>query len=233
MDLQQYRTAQDLESRTLLQQLLLVLAALQGRPVTEQQVATFALALYPVVTSSRIRSFELARALITSINPRAPRVPVPEYRPEYLAKTLARYLVGLEDPNRAQRSVIETAAAVVRHTEQAGREGMISMVQADDDALGWARVARGGHTCAFCLLLVSRGPVYKSEATGAFRSHAACDCVVTPVYDRKNWPGREQYLAAERLYIEATAGETDKLNAFRRAVSAGDVSSVLPTPVAA
>lgn len=196
-------------------------------------MATFALALYPIVSASRARSFELARALITSLNPAAPRVPVPEYRPEYLAKTLARYLVGLEDPNRAQRSIIQTAAAVVRHTEQAGREGMISMVQADDEALGWARVARGGHTCAFCLLLVSRGPVYKTEATGAFRSHAACDCVAVPVYDRNDWPGREQYLAAERLYIEATGGETDKLNAFRRAVSAGDVSSVLPTPVAA
>lgn len=181
-----------------------------------------------MVSSSRVRSFELARALITSLNPRAPRVEVPEYRPEYLAKTLRRYLVGLDDPNRAQRSIIETAAAVVRHTEQAGREGMISMVQADEDALGWARVARGGHTCAFCLLMVSRGPVYKSESTGAFRSHSACDCVAVPVYDRNDWPGREQYLAAEALYKKATAGESDLLNAFRRAVSAGDVSDVLP-----
>lgn len=233
MDLQQYRSAQDLESRTLLQQLLLVLAALAGRPVTEQQVSTFALALYPVVSASRLRSFNLARALITSLNPKAPRVPVPEYRPEFLAKTLGRYLVGTEDPNKAQRSIIQTAAAVVRHTEQAGREGMISMVQADDNALGWARVARGGHTCAFCLLLVSRGPVYKSEATGAFESHPACDCIAVPVYDKGNWPGRQQWLAAERLYKQATAGEVDKLNAFRRAVTAGDVSSVLPTPVAA
>lgn len=160
-------------------------------------------------------------------------MPVPEYRPEYLAKTLARYLVGLEDPNRAQRSIIQTAAAVVRHSEQAGREGMIASVQADDTALGWARVARGGHTCAFCMLLVSRGAVYKTEATGAFRSHPTCDCIAVPVYDRQDWPGREQYLAAEALYRKATAGEKDKLNAFRRAVSAGDVSSDLPRPVAA
>lgn len=184
--------------------------------------------LFPIVSASRARSFALARAVIKAINPSAPDVPVPEYRPEYLVEAMARNLRGLEDPNRSQRSIVATAAAIVRHTEQAGREGMIAMVQADEKALGWARVARGGETCPFCLLLVSRGPVYKSEGSGAFRSHSACDCIAVPVYDRNNWPGREQYLAAERLYIEATSGERDKLNAFRRAVTAGDVSSVLP-----
>jgi hypothetical protein len=216
-----------------LRQVLLVLSALVGRPADDRQINTFALALYPVVTASRERSFQLARALITSINPRAPQVKAPDYQPEFLAQALRRTLVGLEDPNRGQRAVVQAAAAVVRHTEQAGREGMISSVQADPEALGWARVARGGHTCAFCLLLVSRGPVYKSEATGAFRSHPACDCVAVPVYDRNDWPGREQFLAADKLYREATKGERDQLNAFRRAVDSGDVSSDLPTPVAA
>lgn len=232
MELDQYRAAQDQESRALLQALLLVLSALRGNPVSDTQMTTFALALFPVVSASRARSFELARQVILSLNPKAPRVPIPEYRPEYLAKAMKRYLVGLEDPNRAQRSIVQTAAALVRHTEQAGREGMIAMVQADDDALGWARVARGGKTCAFCLLLVSRGPVY-SKDTAVFESHPACDCIAVPVYDRNNWHGREQFLAAEKLYASATSGERDKLNAFRRAVSAGDVSNSLPSPAAA
>lgn len=210
-----------------------MLSSLVGKPVTDQQVSTFALALYPSVVASRLRSFALARQVITALSPRAPQVQVPEYRPEFLAKTMRRYLVGLEDPNRAQASVVQTAAAVVRHTEQAGREGMISSVQADPAALGWARVARGGHTCAFCTLLVSRGPVYKTEATGAFRSHPACDCIAVPVYDRNSWFGREQFTAAEQLYVSATSGEADKLNAFRRAFDSGATTGELPVPAAA
>lgn len=224
MELAQYRAAQDRESRSLLTYLLRVLAVLTGRPVSDEQVTRLSVVLYPTVVASRQRSFELARQVILELNPGAPEVPVPPYLPEFLAKTLRRHLADLDDPIKAQRSVAQTAAAVVRHTEQAGREGMISMVRADNAR--WARVARGGRTCSFCVLLVSRGPVYARE-TATFQSHPRCDCIAVPVYDRNNWYGREQYLAAEKLYVEATAGERDKLNAFRRAMSE-DARSVLP-----
>lgn len=239
-------------------QVLLFLALLRGRTVTRQQVSAFALTLYPRVVESRRRSFELAREVITTINPKAPPVRIPAYKPEYLVQAITRTLPVvdetptvstpltevdeeaqgreeiLEDEDQPTVEVIgdqhiaDTAAAVVRHTEQAGREGMISSVEADEDALGWARVGRGGKTCPFCLLLISRGPVYKSEETAGFRSHIRCDCYAVPVYDNENWHGRDQYLAADALYREATKGETDLLNAFRRAVVAGDIQSTLP-----
>lgn len=229
MELSQYRAAQDQESKTLARTVLQVLSLLAGSPLTPRQLVALTMVLLPGVRESRLRSFELARQVILALNPRAPQVPVPEYRPEFLASALGRYLLGkTEDPRTAQTAIANAVAAVVRHTEQAGREGMISMVEADPKAEGWARVARGGRTCAFCLLLVSRGPVYREMRTAVFQSHPKCDCIAVPVYDRDNWHGREQWLAAEKLYSESTRGERDKLNAFRRAATAGDIGSELP-----
>lgn len=225
MELEQYRAAQDLESRGLLRQVLPVLTLLRGRPVNDDLFSTLALALYPIVAASRDRSFNLARAVMLLLNPALPLVPVPEYQPSFLEKTLRRYLAPVSDPVKSSSAVANTAAAIVRHTEQAGREGMISMVATDHNGR-WARVARGGKTCAFCLLLVSRGPVYAKD-TAVFESHPACDCIAVPVRGN-DWHGKSQFEAAEKLYAKATRGESDQLNAFRRAVTSGDVSSTLP-----
>lgn len=223
MELQRYRAAQDLESRRILQLVLQVLSRLIGRQVTEDQWLVVVRALFPTVVQSRQRSFELARLVIETQNPAAPTVAPPPYSEAFLFKALERTVFGrLGDPQRAQQAVADGAAAVVRHVEQAGREGMIRLVEADREALGWARVARGGTTCAFCLLLVSRGPVYRAMDNAVFRAHDKCDCIAVPVYDRNNWFGRAQYLEADRLYREATAGVVSggQINAFRRAVEA-------------
>ena len=83
------------------------------------------------------------------------------------------------------------------------------------DIVGWARVATGDETCAWCMMLVSRGPVYYSadsagsllltqewlneveESKGVDPSlpmnewHTGCDCTVMPVYDKNDWPGKD------------------------------------------
>lgn len=99
---------------------------------------------------------------------------------------------------------------------------------------GWARVATGRETCAWCLMLISRGPTYEGsrtsglmlddlealrvwhesqgdlekfiEETGDYMKqwHVGCDCKVVPVFDRDNWPGMEQAAAALELWGEAS-----------------------------
>ncbi|MGZ6053967.1 MAG: VG15 protein [Isosphaeraceae bacterium] len=91
---------------------------------------------------------------------------------------------------------------------------------------GWARVATGRETCAWCLMLVSRGPVYsdahtagldlESDLAASMIDHGAdvsefmdqwhpnCDCKVVPVYKLDDWPGLEAQQRAEQLWIEAT-----------------------------
>lgn len=82
-------------------------------------------------------------------------------------------------------------------------------------ALSWARVLTGAENCAFCVMLASRGPVYSGpddagqmlasdkwpDAKGYINSyHDNCDCVVVPIYDFSDWPGRESYRALEDWY---------------------------------
>lgn len=90
---------------------------------------------------------------------------------------------------------------------------------------GWARVATGRETCAWCLMLISRGPVYTSAAkAGADLEdwlvaekyaagtdisqwmdewHPGCDCLVVPVYDLNSWPGMSAASKAMELWVDA------------------------------
>ena len=81
----------------------------------------------------------------------------------------------------------------------------------------WARVLTGAENCGFCVMLASRGPVYSSAAeagrgqasdrdyaAGINTYHTNCDCLVVPIYDYENWPGRDQWRAAERVYKKVT-----------------------------
>ncbi|OIR43200.1 hypothetical protein [Corynebacterium sp. NML120713] len=111
---------------------------------------------------------------------------------------------------------------------------------------GWARVPTGRETCAWCLMLCSRGAAYTTaRAAGArltddqavrlYRQglidpkehmtewHDGCDCKLVPVFDLQNWPGKERADAAYSMWAETTAGYygNDAVNAFRRAVYAG------------
>lgn len=145
------------------------------------------------------------------------------------------------------------------------------------NVLGWARVATGRETCAWCLMLISRGAEFPgkdtrwyTEAVSAginlddetvldlweesggdlaqFREetkeyieewHTGCDCLVVPVFDIKNWPGREGAQRAQQLWIDAgreasrliESGESrtknmnkETLNALRRRLERGEIN---------
>jgi hypothetical protein len=121
----------------------------------------------------------------------------------------------------------ESAGAASRHVFTGGRQSLLTLVESDDQVIGWVRVT-DGDPCSFCAMLASRGPVFKkgsfSESDprffgpGEFKVHDNCACTMEPVFDRATlWPGR----AAEfrRLWRTATQGYSgqDALNAFRRA----------------
>ena len=117
---------------------------------------------------------------------------------------------------------------------------------------GWARVATGRETCGWCLMLVSRGAVYHSARDAGAKLedrdalkvsnegsmdpremmnewHAGCDCKVVPVFDLKDWSGRDRYKAALEMWKEVTSGYSgqDAVNAFRRAAEAGEYTNYL------
>lgn len=59
------------------------------------------------------------------------------------------------------------------------------------DGITYARVPSGDETCAFCLMLASRGPAYGTEKTAGGDGneyHADCDCVPTPMMWGDEYP---------------------------------------------
>lgn len=175
--------------------------------------------------------------------------------------------------------VAKVAMTAVREVEMAGRRQIIGAVKNDPEQIvqGWARVATGRETCAWCLMLISRGADFNHkgnfgyaeaataglslddttvldlfneagqdykkfrEATSEYMEewHTGCDCMVVPVFDVQDWPGRDAAKRAIQLWIDA-GKEADRLiesgkartkntnketlNALRRRLERGDLS---------
>ncbi len=191
--------------------------------------------LFPEVQRQREESAALAREFYDSQrglhHPRLPRNDRPlegtEFRTFVENMEPARKKMSLEDS--PQDAVASLALRAVREVENAGRQQIIHAVTNDpetDIVRGWARVATGRETCAWCLMLVSRGPVYQGASTAGLdlddtsakqmiaagedvsefmeQWHDGCDCKVVPVFKRTAWPGEREAKKAEKLWIDAS-----------------------------
>lgn len=130
------------------------------------------------------------------------------------------------------------ALRVVREVENGGRRQIIHAVENESEPKsrvirGWARVATGRETCAWCLMLVSRGPTYfdagragldidEESAIEAFEKaadletyfaeigrhmeqwHDGCDCKAVPVFKTQSWFGEAAEKRALELWNDAT-----------------------------
>ena len=65
------------------------------------------------------------------------------------------------------------------------RKPQLRSVKTTLDVRGWARVATGDETCAWCLMLVSRGPVYSSAATAGL-SKEYSDAEFVQMYNKSD-----------------------------------------------
>lgn len=191
--------------------------------------------LFPEIERRREESAALARQFYDdqrdAYHPGLPRNDRP------LEGTEFRVFVSNMDPVRERMSqagsrqdaVAALAMRAVREVENAGRQQIIHAVKNEPETRivqGWARVATGRETCAWCLMLVSRGPVYygadragldlddysaaRMIAAGEDVSdymeqwHAGCDCKVVPVFDKQDWSGKEAAERALELWNDAT-----------------------------
>lgn len=111
---------------------------------------------------------------------------------------------------------------------EGGRSVIAESAKADGEALGWARVT-DADPCSWCLMLASRGAVYRSAETagrlkndrfvgdGQFKWHDHCGCGAAVVWD----PQDPVLARADDLYtqwLEVTAGHSgqDAVNVWRR-----------------
>lgn len=91
----------------------------------------------------------------------------------------------------------------------------------DDRSVRYARVPSGAETCDFCLMLASRGFVYRSQATALSHVHSDCDCRIIPgwsgdevegydpseIYDR--WQNRLDEIASKRAEANGTSEQSE------------------------
>ncbi|ABE67334.1 hypothetical protein PBI_CHE12_15 [Mycobacterium phage Che12] len=190
---------------------------------------------------------------------------------EWFVKNMQPARKDMSQADSPQSAVTKLTLTAVREVEMAGRRQIIGAVKNDPEpqiVQGWARVATGRETCAWCLMLISRGPEYTSTDSGGlhldtetavdlwneagmdlekFRKetkehieewHTGCDCLVVPVFDVANWPGKAAKERAEQLWIDA-GKEASRLiesgkarskninketqNALRRRLYAGEI----------
>lgn len=122
--------------------------------------------------------------------------------------------------------------------------------------VGWARVLQGRWSCGFCIMLAARGAVYssadaaqlvaaeagKKSREGGFLSrrartelrkknprafHEHCDCIVVPVFDPDNWPGRAEQQRLAKFYRETVEKEDRKYEADPEGYEPVKISTVL------
>lgn len=225
---EEYRREQaDIRAR-LMQLLLPLLGLMRPRPSDREWRALVA-AAYPAVYRGRVEAHVAAQRFYADERARhtgggqVVDFPSRNYPPEALdaawSRTVRPRLEILENSDPVPQIVVTEAAVIAeRHVADAGRQAIVDAARHDPQAVGYARVATGTSTCAFCLMLVSRGPVYKSADAALLRDgtsepyHDNCRCIAVPVFDRERWPGRDEYLASEKDWREH--GGT--LNDFRR-----------------
>lgn len=214
--------------------------------------------LYPHIAAQRQQSAALAREFYDSqretFHPSLPRNDqfLEGYSYDAFVRDMEPARKRMSQVDAPHDAVGQVAARAVRSVENAGRQQIIHAVE-DDQQLedlqkaapkdappeerivrGWARVATGRETCAWCLMLISRGPEYMgadsagldisdrkatdlwNQSNGDLQSffdstadsmrewHPNCDCKAVPVFKTEDWPGRQEAAGALGLWNEAT-----------------------------
>lgn len=210
---------------------------------------------FPYVDDARRESAELGRQFFDDQNElhtgTYEPIDLAAYRREWFSEAMFPTRAALSRIDAPESAVHELALRAAKEVENGARKTIIRAVKEDPKekvVQGWARVATGRETCGFCMMLVSRGPVYTSareagldaDDTAAIdlleagdaqaldelrtRWHPGCDCKVVPVFDRADWPGRDAYLEAKSLWGKVTKGYTgkEKFDVFRRFIESGE-----------
>lgn len=234
---QKYRKIQALMAARLAQQVLRVWRQLMDPARIDDSWPAVRAALMPLVDQAREQSAALARSAYTDAR-RDAGVSGDEFRPrgplpllvERLEKALdvtgpVEFKKAISAGKSPQEAMDSAAVRMVGSTQylalEGGRQVMQQSIQEDERATGWSRVT-DSDPCAWCAMLASRGPVYKSAQTagdprqGGDTYHDHCACQAWPAFTLN-----EPFIGvAEKLYddwLRETRGHGGKhaVNAFR------------------
>lgn len=234
MELSEYSQRQHSLAAQITRLILRFLFPFKRLPASEAAWNVFLRSSFPEVERLRNESARLGREFYDSERAKALGDTEPHefILPEYKFEWYQASMEGAKDkvlrPNTQDDDLAFAAQLAAREVENGGRRAVLRPIREeefqDPQEPRWARVATGRETCGFCLMLISRGPVYFSaenagldlddtSALEVFNSgdeeymkehmnewHTGCDCKVVPVFDKSSWAGRDAYLKAEQFY---------------------------------
>lgn len=122
-----------------------------------------------------------------------------------------------KSPEEALRIVSVTlSGSVSRMVLSGGRDAILGNVIEDRQAVGWARLT-DADPCAFCGMLASRGPVYRSKQTAKFQAHDHCACMPVAAWSRDEaWLEHSRDLYEQWQKVTAGHSGADARRAWRR-----------------
>lgn len=231
------RTQRSITARAV-QLILNLLLPYQGIPLTQTSWRFIVRGMFPIVDSARRESAVLMRQFYDSqrqehLGNDDYDIDIPSYDIAWLEESMKPIFREAKVIEFDDARMVETALRVAKEVENGGRRTALNAVRGETRRVGFARVATGRETCAFCLMLVSRGPVYKRELKAGAkhegaaeimnekltnneevdddeldqlmtRWHPGCDCKVVPVFDQNNWVGYDDWKRMEQIWIDYT-----------------------------
>lgn len=235
---QSYRAVQALLAARMAQQVLRVWRELMNPAKVDASWTAVRAALVPIVERARDQSAVLARPAYMGAR-RDAGIPDGDFDPsgplplalERLEAALdvtgpVEFKKAIAAGKTPQQAMDAAAVRMVGSTQylalEGGRSVMKQSIETDEAATGYARVT-DSDPCAWCAMLASRGPVYKSVKTagdprqGGSRYHDHCACQAWPAFTLD-----EPFIGvAEKLYddwLRETRGRggAHAVNAFRR-----------------
>ncbi len=138
--------------------------------------------------------------------------------------------------NGRQQAFVDLCVERVDYeTKIAANENIVINAQRDSRKPRYARVPDGSETCDFCLMLASRGFVYRNDVA-ASHAHSGCDCRVVPswrayevegydpvaIYGR--WQEAIEAKAEERAERKGTSFEEERAAIMAKYASSAKVS---------
>jgi hypothetical protein len=141
-------------------------------------------------------------------------VPVSGKTPEEQLKAVVRWGIGplWEETPRPDAALKRLVGSTQRLSLQPGRNTIYEMVKRD--RIRYAHMPQG-KTCAFCMMLASRGAVYWSDRKPQY--HDLCDCLAVPVSTPDDLPDINRELQEEWQF--ATRGRRDQVGAWNEYVA--------------
>lgn len=236
MQLAEYSSAQRSITSRAVQLILNLLFPYRGLPLTQTSWRFIVRGMFPIIDTARRESAILMRQYYDSqrlihVGDDDYEIDLPSYEIAWLEESMQPIFREARIVELDDGKLVETAFRAAKEVENGGRRLALNAVKGETRRVGFARVATGRETCAFCLMLVSRGPVFKSELQAGAKKegaaeiladrndvsdeelddlmtrwHPGCDCKVVAVFDENNWEGREDFLRMEQIWKDYTKG---------------------------